>query len=157
LVRIAVLDGEHQLAGIPAVEALELSEGLAQRQNAQPFCWFRLGQIQFEKCDVYAAIMAYEQALMVDITNVAATESLAAAAAAAGVSDQERAVVLHETLIAIGPAPDLFGWYAEALLALGRRAEAAEQKVLGMALVAETMDRFRSERRQLLDQWRRET
>ena len=55
--------------------------------------------------------MAYEQALMVDITNVAATESLAAAAAAAaaGVSDQERAVVLHETLIAIGPAPDLFG------------------------------------------------
>jgi hypothetical protein len=37
LARIAVLGGEHQLAGIPAVEALELSEELAQRLDAQAF------------------------------------------------------------------------------------------------------------------------
>jgi len=67
--------------------------------------------------------MAYKQAHMIDATNALATESLAFAAAAIG----ERAAVLYETLIATGPAPNLFGSYADVLLALDRPAGRPKQ------------------------------
>lgn len=75
---------------------------------------------------------------------------LATAFAAAAIGDHERAARLYETPLASGPAPDLFGLYADVLFALGQPVEAAEQEALGMALAVETMDRFPAERRHLV-------
>jgi len=149
LARLASIQGDNAGAVELATEALELSDGFPMRPNAASFYWFQVGHFQFNNGQVDESISSLETALEIDPDSSGTKEKLASIAYATG--DLERAGDLYLELIETGPAPDLFGSYADIMRSQGNDERAAEFDELGQALAVETLDDFPAERRHLVD------
>lgn len=135
--------------------ALELSEaaliGAADidlRLADAAFYWFQLAHYQFQTGAIDEAEASARSALIVDPTNLGATELLAKIVAALG--NDDGAINLYLGLLDRGPAADLHGELAKLYSRRGRDDEAGLHIEAGLALARETGDRFPAERRHLI-------
>jgi len=147
LARLAAIEGDNDRAASLADEAEVLSGAFSLRPNGKAFYPFQSGHFRFEAGDVEGAIASLDAALAIDPEHAGAIEKLASIHAAAG--NLNEAIDLYEFLIALGPAADLHGAYADVLRATGRETAADEQEELGLALAEATIERFPAERRHL--------
>ena len=139
------LENARHLARLALVDAADHD----LRNADAAFYWLQLAAYEFALGDPEAAADLLDAALDIDPGNPGATELLGRVLAARG--DDIGAIAVYEELVEDGGAADLHGELAELYRRSGRSADADRHVAIGLAIAAETADRFPAERRHLID------
>jgi tetratricopeptide (TPR) repeat protein len=141
---IGSIDEAMFLARRALVEAADID----LRNADAAFYWFQLASYEFATGDASGAAGHLRDALRIDPTHPGSTELLAKTLTALG--DDTAAIDIYEQMLDGGGAADLHGELARLYERAGRTADARQQIDLGLAVAAETADRFPAERRHLI-------
>ena len=148
LARLQATVGSLDEATSLARRALLEAGDIDLRNADAAFYWFQLASYELATGDPSAAEEHLRDALRIDPTHPGSTELLAKSLTALG--DDAAAIELYEQMVDGGGAADQHGELASLYERAGRAVDAQRQIELGLAVAAETADRFPAERRHLI-------